>query len=169
MRRSRIVISLVAVVIAIVLQTTVFGAGRIEPLGVAPALVTLVIVAVAPYVEAEITILLGFTGGILMDLIGSGTLGLWAMSLTIVAYIASRVSYRYKDSVWLSLAAVFVLTVLGQSIYVVLGTLFGQETATEPNVASKILLPALWNVILGYPVLWLARVAFRTRDRSWVA
>ena len=169
MRRSRIVISLVAVVIAIVLQTTVFGAGRIEPLGVAPALVTLVIVAVAPYVEAEITILLGFTGGILMDLIGSGTLGLWAMSLTIVAYIASRVSYRYKDSVWLSLAAVFVLTVLGQSIYVVLGTLFGQETATEPNVASKILLPALWNVILAYPVLWLARVAFRTRDRSWVA
>ena len=169
MRRSRIVISLVAVVIAIVLQTTVFGSGRIEPLGVAPALVTLVIIAVAPYVEAEITILLGFTGGILMDLIGSGTLGLWAMSLTIVAYIASRVSYRYKDSVWLSLAAVFVLTVIGQSIYVVLGTLFGQETATEPNVASKILLPALWNVILAYPVLWLARVAFRTRDRSWVA
>ena len=169
MRRSRIVISLVAVIIAIVLQTTIFGSGRIEPLGVAPALVSLVIIAVAPYVESEITILLGFTAGILMDLIGSGTLGLWAMTMTIIAFIATRVSFRYKDSVWLSLAAVFVLTALGQAIYVLLGTLFGQETASEPNVASKIFLPALWNVILAYPVLWLMRVAFRTRDRSWAA
>lgn len=169
MRRSRIVISLVAVIIAIVLQTTIFGAGNIEPLGVAPALVPLVIIAVAPWVESEITILLGFTAGILMDLIGSGTLGLWAMTLTVIAFIATRLSYRYKDSIALSLLAVFALTALGQAIYVLLGTLFGQETATEPNVAAKIFLPALWNLVLAYPVLWIVRVVFKTRDRSWAA
>ena len=37
----------------------------------------------------------------------------------------------------------------------------------EPNVISKILLPAVWNAILAYPVFWLLRVAFRPRDRSW--
>ena len=167
MRRSRIVVAIIAVAIAIVLQTTVFGAGRIEPFGVAPALVTLVIIAVAPYVEPEVTILLGFTGGILMDLIGSGTLGLWAMALTVVAFISSRVGHRYADSIVLSLLAAFVLTLIGQLVYVILGTLFGQETAGEPNVVSKIFLPAIWNVILAYPVFWLVRAVFRPRDRSF--
>lgn len=168
MRRSRIVVAIIAVAIAIVLQTTVFGAGRIEPFGVAPALVTLVIIAVAPYVEPEVTILLGFTAGILMDLIGSGTLGLWAMALTVVAFISSRVGHRYADSIVLSLLAAFVLTLIGQLVYVILGTLFGQETAGEPNVVAKILLPAVWNVVLAYPVFWLMRVVFRPRDRSFV-
>lgn len=168
MLRSRVVIAIAAVAIAIVLQTTVFGSGRIEPFGVAPALVTLVIIAVAPYVEPEVTILLGFTGGILMDLIGSGTLGLWAMSLTVVAFIASRIGRRYADSIVRSLLAAFVLTLVGQLVYVILGTLFGQETAGEPNVVSKIFLPAMWNVILAYPVFWLMRVVFRPRDRSFV-
>ena len=169
MLRSRVVIAILAVAIAIVLQTTVFGSGRIEPFGVAPALVTLVIIAIAPYAEPEVTILLGFTGGILMDLIGSGTLGLWAMALTVVAFIASRVGHRYADSIILSLLAAFVLTLVGQLVYVILGTLFGQETAGEPNVVSKIFLPAIWNVILAYPVFWLMRVVFRPRDRSFNA
>ena len=111
------------------LQTTVFGAGRIEPLGVAPALVTLVLLAIAPYVEPEVTILLGFTAGILMDLIGSGTLGLWAMSLTVVAYVAARIADRYRDSIARSLLVAFVLTLVGQLLYVILGTLCGQEIA----------------------------------------
>ena len=46
MSRSRVVISLLAVVIMIVIQTTVFGAGRIQPLGAPPALVTLVVILV---------------------------------------------------------------------------------------------------------------------------
>ncbi|MGI9666456.1 MAG: rod shape-determining protein MreD [Acidimicrobiia bacterium] len=169
MLRSRIVVALIAVVIALVLQTTVFGAGRIEPLGVAPALVTLVIIAIAPYVEAEYHVLLGFTAGILVDLIGSGTLGLWAMSLTVVAFASSRLASRYVDSITMSLLFTFLLTLLGQVVYAVLGTLFGQGTLAEPNVVSKLLLPAIWNVVLAYPVFWLLRVAFNPRDRSWAA
>jgi rod shape-determining protein MreD len=169
MRRSRIVIAFVAVIIAIVLQTTVFGAGRIQPFGVAPALVTLVIIAVAPYIEAEYHILLGFTAGILIDLIGSGTLGLWAMTLTVVAFAATALRARYADSIVLSIVFTFVLTLGGQLVYVFLGTLFGQETAAEPDLLAKIVLPAVWNAVLAYPVFWGLRVAFRPRDRSWTA
>jgi len=82
MSRSRVVVALLSVVLAIVLQTTLFGSGRIQPLGVAPALVTLVVVLVAPYLETEYHLLLGFTAGILVDLVGSGTLGIWAMTMT---------------------------------------------------------------------------------------
>lgn len=168
MRRSRIVIALIAIVIAIVLQTTVFGAGRIEPLGVAPALVMLVLIAISPHVELEYLVLLGFTAGILVDLIGSGTLGLWAMSYTVVAYTAGRAQYRYADSIVLSLVAAFAITLLGQLVYVFLGTLFGQGTISQPGVVSKIVLPAVWNLVLAYPVFWVVRYVFAPRDRSWV-
>ena len=167
MRRSRIVIALVAVVVSIVLQTTLFGASGIQPLGVAPAIVVLVIIAVAPWIEPEYHILLGFTAGILLDLIGSGTLGLWAMTLTVVAFAAEALRARYADSILLSLVVTFVLTLAAQLVYVFLGTLFGQETASEPGLVSKIVLPAVWNVLLAYPVFWILRIAFRPRDRSW--
>lgn len=168
MRRSRIVIALIAVVIAIVLQTTVFGAGRIEPLGVAPALVMLVLIALAPHIELEYLVLLGFTAGILVDLIGSGTLGLWAMSYTVVAYTAGRLHRRFSDNIALSLAAAFSLTLFGHLVYVFFGTLFGQGTISQPGVVSKIILPAVWNLALAYPVFWLVRTVFAQRDRSWV-
>lgn len=169
MRRSRIVIALIAVAIAIVLQTTVFGAGRIEPLGVAPALVMLVIIATAPHVETEYLVLLGFSAGLLVDLVGSGTLGLWAMSYTVVAFAAGRLRYRFADSVVVSLVAAFSLTLLGQLVYVFLGTLFGQGTVSQPGVVSKIVLPAVWNLVLAYPVFWVMRVVYAPRDRSWAA
>ncbi len=169
MRRSRIVISLIAVVVAIVIQTTVFAAGRIEPFGVAPALAMLVLIGVAPHIETEYLVLLGFTAGILVDLIGSGTLGLWAMSYTAVAYVAGRFRARFSDSVLMSLVAAFVLTIFGGLVYVFLGTLFGQETVGEPNLVAKIVLPAVWNLILAYPVFWALRYAFAPRDRKWAS
>lgn len=167
MRRSRIVVSLLAVIVALVLQTTVFSAGRIQPLGVSPSLVVLVLVGIAPFIEAEYHILLGFTSGILVDLIGSGTLGLWAMALTAVAFIANRLGTRYADSILMSIVVAFGLTVFSQVLYVLLGTLFGQETISEPSLLKKILLPAVWNVILAYPTFWLLRFAFQPRDRKW--
>lgn len=167
MRRSRIVVALVAVVLAIVIQTTVFGAGRIQPLGAAPALVILVLIGIAPFIEVEYHILLGFTAGILLDLMGSGTLGLWAMTLTVVAFTANRMRVRFADSITMTFVAVVVITLMAQAVYAVLGTLFGQETIAEPNVVSKIVLPAVWNLVLAYPTFWVLRFAFQPRDRSW--
>ncbi|MFO7699257.1 MAG: rod shape-determining protein MreD, partial [Acidimicrobiia bacterium] len=117
--------------------------------------------------ETEYLVLLGFTAGILVDLIGSGTLGLWAMAYTAVAYVAGRFRTRFSDSVFMSLVAAFVLTVFGGLVYVFLGTLFGQETVGEPNVVAKIVLPAVWNLVLAYPVFWALRYAFAPRDRKW--
>ena len=167
MSRSRVVISLLGVVIMIVIQTTVFGAGRIQPFGVAPALVTLILILVAPYIETEYHVLLGFTAGILVDLVGSGTLGLWAMSLTIVAYVASRLRTKLAHGSLMAGGIVVGLTIVGQVVFVVMSTIFGQNTIAEPQVIQKIVLPALWNLILAYPVMWLLRTAFRPTQRGW--
>jgi len=169
MSRSRVVLALLGVVIALVVQTTAFGAGRVQPLGAAPALVILVVILVAPYVEPEYNLLLGFTAGILMDLIGSGTLGVWAMSLTAVAYVASRLRDRFARGLFVVGAVVFGLTVLGQVIYVVLATLFGQNTISEPQLLAKIVLPAVWNLVLTYPVMFALKLAFKPMERGWAA
>jgi len=167
MSRSRVVISLLSVVIMIVIQTTVFGAGRIQPFGVAPALVTLIVILVAPYIETEYHVLLGFTAGILVDLVGSGTLGLWAMSLTIVAYSASRLRTKIAQGYAIAGGIAFALTVAGQVVFVVMSTIFGQNTIAQPQLLQKILLPALWNLILAFPVVWLLKLAFRPTQRGW--
>ncbi|MCL1595620.1 MAG: rod shape-determining protein MreD [Actinomycetia bacterium] len=167
MTRSRVAIALLAVVLAIVVQTTIFSPGRIQPLGVAPALVTLVVVLVAPYLEPEYHLLLGFTAGILLDLVGSGTLGIWAMTMTGVAYIAMRIRMRFAQNALVAVAVVFALTVLGQLMFVLLSTLFGQNTIAEPALLSKILLPALWNMILALPLIWLFKTVFKPSDRVW--
>lgn len=167
MSRSRVVIALLAVLVAIVLQTTLFAAGRIQPLGVAPALVTLVVIGVAQEVESEYLLLIGFTAGILMDLIGSGTLGLWAMTLTAVAYAAGRLRGRLREGPLNVIVIVFGLTVASQFLYVLLGTLFGQDTISEPNVFWKIILPGVWNVILTIPVFWVLGKVFGTQRQGW--
>lgn len=167
MSRARVAIALLAVVLSLVIQTTVFGASGIEPFGVAPAFVTLVVIALGPYVEAEYHLLLGFTAGILADLMGSGTLGLWAMSLTVVAYASSRLRSRFNEGLLLSMVLVFSLTILGQVIFVVLGTLFGQNLLSDSSLIAKIVLPAVWNLALAVPVLMLLSTAFKQRDKGW--
>ncbi len=167
MNRSRVVIALAAVVIALVIQTTVFAAGRIQPFGVAPALVTLIVILVAPYIEPEYHLLLGFTAGILMDLVGSGTLGLWAMTLTSVAYASSQMRGRFVQGPLFIGALVVGLTALSQIIFIVVSTLFGQNTISEPQLISKVLLPTLWNLILAFPVLWILKISFKPTERGW--
>jgi rod shape-determining protein MreD len=167
MNRSRVAISLLAVVVALVLQTAVFGDGGIRPLGVAPALVTLVVIAIGPYLETEYHLLLGFTAGLLTDLMGSGTLGLWAMTLTSVAYISARLRSRFTEGIILSSAIVFGLTIFGQVLFVVVGTLFGQNLVSDSSLVAKIVLPAVWNLVLSVPVFYLFGAALRQRDRGW--
>ena len=167
MNRSRVAISLLAIVLALVIQTTVFGANGIQPLGVAPAFITLIVIAIGPYVEAEYHILLGFTAGLLTDLMGSGTLGLWAMTLTVVAYATVRLRERFNEGILLTAFLVFTLTLLGQLMFVTVATLFGQEVAADTSVVAKVFLPAVWNLALAIPVVWGLALVFRNRDRRW--
>ncbi len=167
MSRARVAIALLAIIASLVIQTTVFGASGIEPLGVAPAFVTLVVIAIGPYVETEYHLLLGFTAGILADLMGSGTLGIWAMTLTIVAYASARLRARFNEGIVLSAVLIFSLTLLGQVVFVIIGTLFGQNLLSDDSLAAKIILPAVWNLALAVPVLWALSELFKRRERGW--
>ena len=167
MRARPVAISLGLVVLAVILQTTVFTTGRIQPLGAAPNLVLLVVIACARYLDAEPALLVAFTAGLLMDLLAGTPLGLWAISLTVVAYLTYRTKRRAEDGALWIVVGVFVLTVTGQFLYVLLATLFGQNALGDPELVRKLFLPAVYNVILAAPVFWVVRAAVRPRERSW--
>ncbi|MBT8213235.1 MAG: rod shape-determining protein MreD, partial [Acidimicrobiia bacterium] len=92
----RVGISLGLVVIAVILQANLFGPGRIQPFGASPALVMLTVIAVARYLDDEPALLVGFTGGLLQDLLGGQPLGLWALVLTVVAYVTVATRDRFE-------------------------------------------------------------------------
>jgi len=163
-----IAISLLLVALAVVAQTAVFGDGRINPFGFSPAVVLVVVLACARYVEPEPSILLGFTGGMLLDLLGGAPLGLWAMSYTVVVFVAFRFKDRADDGPAVVAVGVFGLTALAQALFAAVGTLFGERYFTSTDVVFDMLIPALYNVViaaLAFPMV--SRLIGDRRRARW--
>ena len=166
MTSGRIVIALGIVVGAVLLETTLFE--QVQPFGYAPALGMLAVIATSRYLDPEPALFVAFSGGFLEDLLGGSPLGLWASTFTIVAYITLKIRHREIAGPLAVLAGVFGLTVIGQFTYAVLGTLFGQGIIGRPGFIWHLVIPALYNMILAYPVFWLTRAAIRPKERTWV-
>jgi len=168
MRPGGLPLTLSLVVVAAILQTTLFGDGRLQPLGASPALVALIVIATARYLEPEQALLVGFTAGLLMDLLGSSPLGLWAMAMTTVGYLTLRVRHQADRGILVIGIGVFGLAFLGNALFSIAGTLFGQRTLSNPDVLRLMVLPALYTMVLAVGVLpgvrWLLT---RPREGSW--
>jgi len=167
MTTSRMLGALLLVVAAVILQTTLFVSTR--PFGAAPDLIVLAVFGLLRFMPAEPGIFLGFTGGLLADLLGGSPLGMWALSLTVVAYLVIRLRDRAQDSHGLAIVGVFGFTLIAQSLYVLLGTLFGQQPLRDPGVTRIVILTALFTAILAMAVMpvasWLSREARGRRSR----
>ena len=167
MTNGKVIIALGLVVAAVLIQTTVFQ--HIRPFGYAPALGLLAVIALARVLEPEQALFVAFTGGFVQDVVGGAPLGLWASAFTVVAFITLKVRDREIVGTPVILLGVFGLTVIGQFTYAILGTLFGQGIINRPGFIGDLLVPALYNVILAYPVFWLVKVTVRPPERTWAA
>lgn len=163
MRTRAIGLSLLAAAIAVLLQTTLFAQVRL--FDVAPDLVMLTVIAVARRLDAEPAVLLGFTSGLAVDLLGSSPLGLWALVLTLIAYATVRTRDRFDINIVATGIAVALLSLLGVALVVVIGTLFGEASFRDPNVFRKILLVPIYNLLLGVVALPLVTLVVAGRRR----
>jgi rod shape-determining protein MreD len=145
-------IALALGIVAVILQTTLFDR-YVDPFGVAPDFVLLMVVAAAYQLSEESGMLLGFSAGLLTDLLGNTLLGVWALVLTVAGYVAVRIRPRVEGNPFLTMASVFALTVAGELLYAVLGTLFGQQVFSDVNAFKKVLLAAVYNFVLAILVL----------------
>jgi rod shape-determining protein MreD len=131
---------------AVVIQTTLFGQIRF----ISPDLVMLVVILLAlTRIRPELVVGTAFLAGLLVDLLGSSLLGLRAVVFTTVAYIALRTRERaeigrYATALWAG-----ILTLIGVLLLVLIGTLFGQTSLLGPDVASRLLVVPLTNLVLA--------------------
>jgi rod shape-determining protein MreD len=157
LRYRRAAVSLAFIVVAAALQTTLFVSLRI--FGSAPALVILVVIGIARHLRAEFALFAGFGAGLLEDLLSQSALGLWALTLTTVAYLVVRVRDRMEGEYGLVAPFVFAFTAGGLALFAVLGTIFGEKTLADTGFLQKIIVPSLYNVALAAAVLPMIRKA----------
>ena len=98
MNRVRWVVALAAVVVALVVQVSLFP--HLAWHGIVPNLCLLVVVAAALTVEAPFALVLGFAAGLTLDLAppADHVAGRWALALTVAAFLAARVRQDVKPS-----------------------------------------------------------------------
>jgi len=162
--RGRTVLTVVLLLmVAVVVQTTLFG--RI-PL-VTPDLVSLVVIMLClTRIRPELILAIAFTSGLIVDLLGSSVLGLRAVVFTTVAYLGLRT----RDRAEIGRVAVALwagaLTLVGIVLLIVIGTLFGQSSLLGEDTLSRVILVPLANLAIAAAV---APLVVRLVDRDKTA
>lgn len=151
LKYRRIAVTVFSIIAATALQTTLFV--RFRPFDTAPALVLLVVIALARHLPAEFALFTGFAAGLFEDLLSQSPLGLWALTLTTVAYFVVRARDRMEEDSALLVPLVFVLTLGAITLFAVLGTIFGEKTLADAGFVRKILVPSIYNFVLASAVL----------------
>jgi rod shape-determining protein MreD len=159
--RTALVIGLM-VLVAVVIQTTLFGRLRI----VTPDVVMLIGILLAlTRVRPELVLGVAFISGLIMDLLGASLIGMRAVVYTTVAYIAIRTKEkaelgRVTIAVWVG-----VLTLVGIALLLLVGTLFGQASLVGDDAVSVMILVPLANLAVA-ALLAPSFVRLVDRDRT---
>ena len=137
------------VLVAVVLQTTLFGRVRI----ITPDLVLLVSILFAlTRIRPELVLGIAFSSGLVIDLLGSSLLGLRAIVFTAAAFMAVRTRDRadigrIATAIWAG-----VISLVGVALLVLVATLFGQSSILGENVFSRIISVPVANILVAFVI-----------------
>lgn len=139
---------------ALVLQVSVLP--HLAFRGVVPDVVLLVVVAVGLRYGSEPAMILGFAGGLLLDLVppADHIAGRWALALLVAGYVAGRVSGRVSDRDRSPRWAVLLSTVaacsfVATSVFALTGVVLRDPLVGVPALLETVLVAAVSDVLLG--------------------
>jgi rod shape-determining protein MreD len=145
--------AVLAVSVALVLQTSVFSHFAVQ--GVVPDLVLLVVVAAALAYGSELGLVLGFGAGLLLDLAPPADhyAGRWALALLVVGYVAGRLSAPGRPRVgqWLPVAA--AASFVGTSVFALTGLLMRDPAVGVGELLRVEVVAVCWDVALALVVV----------------
>lgn len=162
-RSARVLVIGLFVITSLLLQTTVMT--RLAVLGVAPDLVLVVVACFAFTAGPGAGMGAGFAGGMLVDLTSDHTLGVMALLLTAVGYLAGT-SRAVVDRLATAapLFVVFVAGLITTLTFAALGSLLGDVRVSAAEVGRAALVAALYDAFLTPFVLAAVSATSRRSD-----
>jgi rod shape-determining protein MreD len=147
--------------VAVVLQVTFFGYFSYD--GVVPNLVLLVVVAAGLTRGPELAAVLGFVGGMAIDLVppADNVAGRWALALVVVGYLAGRVRQDSSRSTVGVLVTVAASSFVATSIFALSGMLLRDPAIPVAEALRVIPVALVYDLLLAPFVLPPAMRMFR--------
>ena len=169
MSAVRALVLTVVVLLAVVLQVTVFAGLSFD--GVVPNLALLVVVAAALVRGPEYAAVLGFLGGLAIDLAPPThhVTGRWALALVVVGYLAGRVRQDAGSSAVSAVLTVAACSFVGTSIFALSGMLLHDPAIPVGDALTVIPVAVLYDVLVTPFVLPLVMRLFRRMQPHQVA
>jgi rod shape-determining protein MreD len=148
MRGLRSVVAAVAVVVALVVQVSLFP--HLAWHGIVPNLCLLVVVAAALTVEAPFALLLGFAAGLTLDLAppADHLAGRWALALTLAAFLAARVRQDVRPTALAVVGTVAAASFVASSVFALTGVLLSDPAMSVAGLLEVVLVAVVWDVLL---------------------
>jgi rod shape-determining protein MreD len=148
MSRARVLIAVVALLVALVLQVSVLGPFAWQ--GVVPNLVLLVVVACGLTMPASQAMVIGFAAGVLLDLAppADHVAGRWALALSVVAFVVARVRPDVRPTAVGVVAVVAAASFVGSSLYALSGVLLSDPAVGIGGVLQVVLISLALDVLL---------------------
>jgi rod shape-determining protein MreD len=141
-------------VTALVLQVSVLP--HLAFHGIVPDVVLLVVVAVGLRYGSEAAMVLGFAGGLLLDLVppADHVAGRWALALLVAGYVAGRLSTSGSSSVrsqrWpVLLATIATCSFVATSVFELTGLVLRDPVVSVPVLLEAVLVALVYDVLLG--------------------
>ena len=157
--RAFAVVFFAALLQVVIVSSMVIGGGS-------PDVLLLVVVALGLVRGAVPGALLGFTGGIVVDLVTLDTLGLTSLILTLAGFWAGRYAETTgRDRRLAPLIAAGAITLLAGLFGFVLHYLLGEEVVVEQALVTALVPAFVLNLVLALPVYVLVRRIVGEGDR----
>lgn len=149
MPAGRLVFAVVLVFVALAVQLTMLS--RLPLPGATPDLVLLCVVALALVHGPEFGLVAGFVTGLAADLVppADHAVGRWALTLTLVGYLAGLARLESRRSAFVPVAVVAVAAGLSVVLYTLTGDVVG-GTAVSWGAAMRLVPSAVaYDVVLS--------------------
>ena len=162
---SRTFLTIAISVLSFILQIAV--APNIAIAGITPNFMLLVVV-VAALVDGPLRgTVVGFTLGLVFDLVSSGPVGPYALVFTLVGFVAGSLQKNMFAQSWVIPLTVFGLsTLLAEVAYGAILATLGVEVAFWSSVLYRMIPSALYNTALALLVFPWITSALRNSTRS---